>query len=56
MGKVDDEFVMILDIDHVLTTDEISIIQSSVNEPVQEEKKKTTTRRKKTATASKASK
>jgi len=30
MGKVDDEFVMILDIDHVLTTDEISIIQSSV--------------------------
>jgi purine-binding chemotaxis protein CheW len=53
MGKVDDEFVMILDIDHVLTTDEISIIQSSVNEPDNENKKKTPTRRKKTAATNK---
>ena len=48
MGKVDDEFVMILNIDKVLSTDEISIIQQTINEPGTPAAKKKATARKTT--------
>lgn len=46
MGKVDEEFVMILNIDKVLSTDELSILQEKSKEPVKEEKKPVARKRK----------
>ena len=46
MGKVDDEFVMILNIDKVLSSDELSILQEKTKEPGTEEKKPVIRKRK----------
>lgn len=46
MGKVEEEFVMILNIDKVLSSDELSILQEKTKEPGTEEKKPVTRKRK----------
>lgn len=46
MGKLDGEFVMILKIDQVLSTDELSIIQEKSRDPEKDEKKAVAGKRK----------